>query len=238
MLLLFLRQVLVLLGVVGCCGSTAMADQQSAGRADGRADGPPSLDERLLDDLDSDLFDHVQPDAAAGRSGSKQSVSPLDRQLLDQLGEGEDLGLADPLSQIANKMQAVEERIAARDTSDTTQKMQQQIVAELARLIEVQAKKCQCSGSSQNSLAQGNPSANPKPGDSPSRDSTNRLGQSPTQRGSLEDVQQMLKRVWGQLPDRLREQVQSASVEEFLPKYEQLIEQYYQRLAEQDMDGR
>jgi hypothetical protein len=40
--------------------------------------------------------------------------------------------------------------------------------------------------------------------------------------------------VWGHLPERIRQQLQSAAVERFLPKYEDLIEAYYQRLAEEE----
>ena len=47
----------------------------------------------------------------------------------------------------------------------------------------------------------------------------------------------MLRRVWGHLPEKAREQMQNSIDEEFLPKYEKLIEQYYQRLAEQPSGG-
>jgi hypothetical protein len=36
------------------------------------------------------------------------------------------------------------------------------------------------------------------------------------------------------LPERIRQQLQNAAVERFLPKYEDLIEAYYRRLAEDD----
>ena len=42
----------------------------------------------------------------------------------------------------------------------------------------------------------------------------------------------MLKEVWGHLPARVREQMQNAASEQFLPKYEAMIEQYYERLTE------
>jgi hypothetical protein len=45
-------------------------------------------------------------------------------------------------------------------------------------------------------------------------------------------AQNLLKAVWGHLPERVRQEVQNASVEQFLPKYEKLIEDYYKRLAE------
>ena len=39
--------------------------------------------------------------------------------------------------------------------------------------------------------------------------------------------------VWGTLPERLRGQIQTPLQEEFLPRYERIIKQYYKRLAEQ-----
>jgi hypothetical protein len=38
--------------------------------------------------------------------------------------------------------------------------------------------------------------------------------------------------VWGQLPPQLQKQIQSPTHEQFLPKYETLIIEYYKRLAE------
>ncbi|TWT39708.1 hypothetical protein [Blastopirellula retiformator] len=44
----------------------------------------------------------------------------------------------------------------------------------------------------------------------------------------------LIKEVWGQLPERVRQQLQNASVEKFLPKYERLTEDYFRRLAEEE----
>jgi hypothetical protein len=44
----------------------------------------------------------------------------------------------------------------------------------------------------------------------------------------------MLKQIWGHLPPKIRDQMQSALIEDFLPKYERLIEEYYSRLAEEE----
>ncbi len=43
----------------------------------------------------------------------------------------------------------------------------------------------------------------------------------------------MLKEAWGQLPPHAREQMLQSPPEQFLPKYELLIEKYYKRLADQ-----
>ena len=42
-----------------------------------------------------------------------------------------------------------------------------------------------------------------------------------------------MKDVWGQLPAREREQMLQSPPEQFLPKYELLLEKYYKRLAEE-----
>jgi hypothetical protein len=42
-----------------------------------------------------------------------------------------------------------------------------------------------------------------------------------------------MKRLWGGLPERARQQMLQTPVEEFPPKYEEQIEQYFRRLAEE-----
>jgi hypothetical protein len=45
-------------------------------------------------------------------------------------------------------------------------------------------------------------------------------------------VKDLFLRIWGNLPDKLRDEMQASISEQFLPKYERLIEEYYKRLAE------
>lgn len=50
----------------------------------------------------------------------------------------------------------------------------------------------------------------------------------------MEEMRDVLhKDVWGMLPERQRQQMLELPVEEFLPKYELLIEDYFRRLAEE-----
>jgi hypothetical protein len=44
-------------------------------------------------------------------------------------------------------------------------------------------------------------------------------------------MQDLLKNVWGELPPRLRQQMLQSSMEQFLPKYELLIEEYFKTLV-------
>jgi hypothetical protein len=44
----------------------------------------------------------------------------------------------------------------------------------------------------------------------------------------------MMKALWGQLPQRARDQMLQSAPEEFLPEYELELEKYFKRLAEQE----
>jgi hypothetical protein len=207
----------------------------------------------LSDDLERELLQGL--DEAPRRTGRppadrkpteppKRSPSDLDRQLLKQLGDGEDVGETspDPLVTLSRRMRTVEERIQQRDTAETTQRMQQEIVAELAALIEQLNKQCsggQCNSSNAPAKPGSKPGSGKKGGtgnatasNQPAKDSTDTLRRPGGDHAELETMQHLIKEVWGHLPPKLREQLQSSSVEQFLPKYEQLIEAYYKRLAE------
>ena len=50
-------------------------------------------------------------------------------------------------------------------------------------------------------------------------------------------MKDLMRRIWGQLPDKVRDEMQAPMSEKFLPKYERLIEEYYKRLAEERPGG-
>jgi hypothetical protein len=187
---------------------------------------PSSLDQQLLDDLDRDLLKDL-PGGPKSPPAGNGDVTPA-------------VQSDNPLAQLAERMRAVEARIASKDTSPETQKLQKQILAELAALME-QAKKQgggskkpgngQGKGSDQPGEGSGNPTAGPV------RDSTNRIEQGTKEATETADVKDLLRRMWGHLPDKVRDQMQASLSEQFLPKYERLIEEYYKRLAEERPAG-
>jgi len=219
-----------------------------AERAAAPADRAKSLNDLLLDDLDNDLLDGL--DAIPSKTDPKttgddqQSRSDLDRQLLRQLGEGEDLGeeASNPLVSISRRMRAAKGLIGQRNTSERTQRLQKEIVADLDVLIEQLKKQCstgQCAGGG-TKKPKGKPGSGSKAGtgenqgnNRPAKDSTTRMGRTRDSRAELDRMRQMLNAVWGHLPPKVRDQLQSSAPEEFLPKYEKLIEEYYKRLAEE-----
>jgi hypothetical protein len=242
--------------VVGCGCLSPLAAAEPPPKTAGSKPAP-SLDDQLLKSLSDELLKDLDAAAPADTSakppatGAKtppreQPPSALDRQLLQRLDEGEDVGSGpqDPLVSIGRRMRAAEELIGRRKTSDPTQRLQKQIVADLSLLVEQLQKQCssgQCSGGQKPA---GKPGAgskkagtgNAQASKSPAKDSVSRVGKSPGDSAPSEAKNRVPEEIWGQLPPRLREQLQAGLIEQFLPKYEKLIEDYYKRLAEERSD--
>ena len=68
------------------------------------------------------------------------------------------------------------------------------------------------------------------------QDSTARGDGGQAESADTPDWQQLLKDLWGHLPERVREQLIQAPTDEFLPKYKLEIEKYFRRLAEDGQD--
>ncbi|HZL86973.1 MAG TPA: hypothetical protein VFB96_01240 [Pirellulaceae bacterium] len=194
-------------------------------------------DDDLLKELETDLLGDLPSakKATPGKPGDNKAA-PGEQRLRDDLKAGEDLGSApeDPLLRIGRQMRAVEERIAQKDTSDQTQTAQREIVDELKKLIE-QAKKQASSG---NKNASGRGTGKGGAGDGQVRpgvpqDATDRVGKPQTEATETADVRDLLQRIWGHLPQKRLDEMRNALSDQFLPKYEKLIEEYYKRLAEE-----
>ncbi|MDA1052778.1 MAG: hypothetical protein O3C40_20175 [Planctomycetota bacterium] len=169
---------------------------------------PPGVDQRLLDGLD---------DPAPPRPNSSADIA------------GEDLGAAKPestLARLARLMQGVEQRIRRSDTSAATQQLQSDIATELAKMLEA---------AKQENASRSAAAAADKPSDQTSKtnpDGSEGDPRPPNEEGTDEQAN-LLDAIWGTLPERLRQQIQSPLQEEFLPRYERVIKQYYKRLAEE-----
>lgn len=230
---------------------TFWASSSAIAQQPGTGDKPaePSVDEKLLDSLGGDLLeglDDIPTDPSFDQPDG--NADPTDKPLIDQL-EGEDIGAEgeNDLSRISRQMRLVQERIAQQEVSETTQGLQKQIVADLDALIkqiQQQQKKKQGSPSSSKTQNPGGEVKQPnnqpnagqpqQPNEKPSRNSEERLTERDADPTDAAAMQAMIKRVWGHLPDRVRQEMQNASVEEFLPKYQELIEDYFRRLAEEE----
>lgn len=199
------------------------------------------LDSDLLEDLDSDLleglddipeFDDEGEDAKESSGNNKEST------------DNDEPVSSDPLTRVSERMRQVENRIADQNTAEKTQEIQQKIISELDVLIAEMEKQCQqSSGGKPNSKPQPNQEKKPEPkpnqgdatqqaSDDPASESTDRVQSAEDIETKMEELEVLVKKVWGHLPPRVREQMQNADSEKILPQYESLIEAYYQRLAE------
>lgn len=213
-----------------------------------------SLDEQLLEKLDADPLDELDRELFAPAARKPRADGPrdkkdgeeLDRKLLRELGAAGTSEDEDPLLEIARQMRLSQERIDRSDSGAHTQQLQVGIVDELAKLIKQARRTCgQCKpsqGQPQKTAPGGQvkqPGKKPsgggkKPGTKTPRDSNAKPGQAEARRPDMDRMEAMMKSLWGELPERARQQMLQLPMEEFLPKYELMIEEYFKRLSEEN----
>ena len=69
-------------------------------------------------------------------------------------------------------------------------------------------------------------------GNEPARDSTEQQRPEAPAQPDIGQMQDMLRELWGHLPEHERQQVINSTIEKFVPKYESLIKEYFKRLSE------
>jgi hypothetical protein len=149
---------------------------------------------------------------------------------------GEDAGQPssdrDLLLSILREMRSAEQLIRQRIVTSETQRRQQEALAGLTRLIDQYAQAERTSpqqSAPQTTQAAAKKPTSGEPGDSGAASAPTSQSPPGTSSGAVKDL---VSEVWGQLPAELQQQIQSPVHEQFLPEYEQLIVEYYKRLAE------
>jgi hypothetical protein len=218
-----------------------------------------SLDSELLKNLKTQSKNDIEREVlGAGEKGKTdkllnragQGGADLNEQLQRELGAAAEKEDDNPLLNIARTMFQVRQRMTQTDAGPATLNLQKQIVADLDLLIN-QARKSagQCSSSSSNSQQPSaqKPNASPpkpganaskKPGNKPATASSPRPPDSQSRKPDMEEMRAMMNNLWGELPPHVREQMLQSPVEEFIPKYEQLIEDYFRELSNEKKSGR
>jgi len=177
-----------------------------------------------LEDLGADLFD----DGASKRE--------LDRP------EGEDLGAGqgganskDWLKLVKDRMRQAESVLAARDASGRASSAQQEAVSELDAMIAKLQKQCENCGGQCNKPPGPLQNKPPKPGGKKGAKPGETSAVAATKPAPPVDkaaVGNLVKDLWGRLPERQREELLQPLSEEFLPEYAADIEEYFRVLAE------
>jgi hypothetical protein len=216
--------------------------------------GSESLGDQLLEDLPAT----VPP---AGPQARQNGTSPADTSpghpMPTTEDAGEDIGGASGpllLARVRNDMRRAEALLGGPATVPHSAplrqagKVQQRIVAQLDELIAELCRQCQGGQGQKSNHPSPQPSqrseVRPKkssrtasPGKSPARDSSDPLNRAGAQAVDKGDVDELVRHLWGHLPERSREQVLQSFSDEFLPKYEQEIEKYYRRLSEEQQES-
>ena len=218
--------------LVAVLGTTAPVTAlfQDTQDPDEKRDPPPSLDDLL--GLETDKSE-VQADEAA-RAESE-------RELQRRLDEKE---ITDAFLVALDKMATSATRLGELfDTGLATQRVQQDILAKLDQLID-KARQMQSLGqasasrstSSQRSRSQ-NPGQRKNQANNSRRDGTPQDPQAgdppPRQEGDIHTILQEVGVEWGNLPERLRQDLMQGRNDKFSSMYRRLTEEYYKRLAEE-----
>ncbi len=165
-----------------------------------------------------------------------------------------------PLVDIARRMREAERLLAQANSGQKTQELQDGILRDLDALLkQVQAQcraaraaqgQCQSPGTAERKADNPSPQSSPRPvSELPKERSEKKLGSTartaerPTHgRNPQADAKQrasLVRGAWGSLPERQRQQMmQLLPPEQFLPKYESMIEEYYRRLGEENGHAR
>jgi hypothetical protein len=224
--------------------------------ADKPGQPPPSTDDELLKSLNEKGGDDYDRQLLGPSGGSKPATrGPEAEKLQDRLQR--ELGSAaqredeqqNPLLTIAREMRQAEGMIRHTEVGDGTQHLQRQIVSDLDKLIEQAKQSSQCKPCSKpqettGRTPQGSSDVKPKPSpgeggktpsETPSRNSDPKVTTPARDQGHRDPAaaRAMLEKIWSlDLPAREREQMLELPPEEFLPKYETQIEDYFRQLSE------
>ena len=194
------------------------------------AESPPRADDRS------------SPPAGQGKQDNQSTQSTEILQLLDdtptELGTpdpsraGEDIAgrAGSPLLEVAQQMNQAQQLLNRQQTAQPTQRLQQDILRQLDALIATAEQQAQKSGEPR--AGQDHGSTNRETSGAGTSPTGTTGGSSTATATQSQPDDEWITRIWGHLPDQMRQRIRSPLHEEFLPSYEQLIQEYYRRLAE------
>jgi hypothetical protein len=237
-------------------GLIAFAISAVPAAAQSRTERP--LDKELLknlnDSLEKDLDRQLSSPLDALNKEQSETDNPpagadLEERLKRELGAAAEKESDDPLLGIAENMFLVRGSMAKSEAGPATLSLQKQIVADMDRLIQQVCKSCgQKSPNSADS--QGKSASNNKgsksgtsgkqgsnPGGNPAQAGAPRANDGKPDKSNTEEMRAMMNNLWGELPARVREQMLQIPFDDFVPKYQKLIEDYFRDLSNEKKSG-
>lgn len=254
------RRPFLLFGAIATCVLAWICLADSPALSDQPQTVPPSLDDALFGDLGSggidkdverELFGEgpKAPEKSPSSEGdplTKRRIDAWNDLLEQELSQAVVDEAQNPLLGIARSMRLAEGLIDERESGQKTQEIQAEIIADIDTLLKRAKKKCQSCSSQCQSVAQRKPPEQPKPSPpkegspkpKPATTSNAKPGKAEGEMPDMAEMMAVIKQVWGELPEKERQEMLESSVEEFLPKYADMIERYFKRLAEDRKEPR
>ncbi|MCS6850007.1 MAG: hypothetical protein NZ700_02420 [Gemmataceae bacterium] len=167
------------------------------------------------------------------------------------------------LARLGKNLRTVERRLAEKKTDEATQDTQREILKDLDALIaqserpspsessssqsnrssgrskaQSQTKRGETSPESRMGTAQRTPAARMPRAGSPEPGTQAGAGRGRASGGELGKLADLYKDVWGHLPEKMRLEMDAFAREKFMPRYQELLKQYYATLAEKGRQKR
>ncbi len=140
----------------------------------------------------------------------------------------------DRLAEVVQHMQAARSVLEQQDETREASSAQSRAIDGLdAMIAELARRQSQCRGGQSKQSSQPKPGAS-KPGTSPATGASPTISRSGDLAASLAATGELVKDLWGHLPERQRQQILQPLSEDFLPKYATEIEEYFRALADPD----
>jgi hypothetical protein len=241
----------VLLSVACMMTSSAFAAPAPAG---GKATPAVKIDASLLRRLTRDIARDIpdesdQPATAAKNTAAKDTAQPDGTaQPSEKMHRPQVANPAETLGRVAGAMREAGDLLGATRGKKQIRALQDRAVQDLDSLIEAARASPPPSGGAASKPKPGDqqpPPGEPKPGQPQQAGQTgatagtasgmNTDAEAEAER-STQQAQEWIERVWGNLPERQREQLRQFGTDVFLPGYESMIEEYFKRLAEEAND--
>jgi hypothetical protein len=151
--------------------------------------------------------------------------------------------IEETIARLTSNLEKTNQRLGQNDVGEGTRKIQRDVAVDFEALIEhmrqqqQQQETSQASSSpkrrsredSQQQTAQNKPVAKPEPQDQQANTGQGGSSRSAEERRKLADL---YRDVWGHLPETLRQQMDAYGREQFMPKYTEVLKQYFATLAE------
>lgn len=194
--------------------------------------------------------------SAEATAPSRKEESKADKKLFEGL-VGESAAKPtpgeNPLEEAVKGMRSAEQRLGDGDTGSETREIQEEIVTNIQKLIDL-AQNQQSRPPQQPNQDQPPPDQRPRNSKDPkskpeekqepnqaqpkknqlAKESTEEERQAAARAAERARRRQMINDVWGHLPPSVRKQLLSMSGDKYLQKYEDLARRYFEALAEQD----